>query len=538
VSDAERHAAEELWEAMDGLPLALDQAGAYIEARQCRLIDYVDLYYSQRYILLQQRGEPLAVHPDAVATTWDLSFQRVEQKTPGAAELLRLCAFLSPEAIPEELITAGGVHFTSPVQDLAASSSLLNNAISTLRAYSLVQRDSEEQTLSIHRLVQAVLQDKLEKTEQCIWAERAVLAVNAAFPEVTHGTWPQCERLLSHALVCSTWIEHAQITNAKAAHLLNQTGYYLTQRVRYTEAEPLLKRALAISEQVLGTMHPDTALALNNLGELHHGQCQYGEAEPLYRRALAIREQVLGTTHPDTAQSLNNLGALSYRQGRYGEAELLLRHALEIREQVLGATHPDTASSLNNLGILYYQQGRYEEAEPLYLRTLAIWEQVSGTVHPDTALILNNLGVFYYDQKKYEEAEPLHRRALEIRKQVLGTTHPDTAQSLNNLGEIHRARGEYAEAESFYLDALAIWEQVLGAIHPDTAVALYNLGVLYQAQGKYTEAELFYQRSLTIFEQQFGIEHSNTQQVRQHYISLLRTMGCNEQANKLKTVCE
>jgi tetratricopeptide (TPR) repeat protein len=53
---------------------------------------------------------------------------------------------------------------------------------------------------------------------------------------------------------------------------------------------------LAIREKVLGPEHPDVAQSLNNLGELYRIQGRYAEAEPLLKRALAIRERVLGST--------------------------------------------------------------------------------------------------------------------------------------------------------------------------------------------------------------------------------------------------
>jgi hypothetical protein len=92
---------------LGGLPLALDQAGAYIEETGCGLSGYLDLYRTRRKDLLQRRSKLRSEHPEPVATTWSLSFQKVEQANPAAAELLRLCAFLDPEAIPEDIIAAG-----------------------------------------------------------------------------------------------------------------------------------------------------------------------------------------------------------------------------------------------------------------------------------------------------------------------------------------------------------------------------------------------------------------------------------------------
>ena len=72
---------------------------------------------------------------------------------------------------------------------------------------------------------------------------------------------------------------------------------YQTQG-RYTEAQELYKRALAINEQRLGALHPSTAQSLNNLAELYQSQSEYKKTEELYKRAFAIREEQLGSTSP------------------------------------------------------------------------------------------------------------------------------------------------------------------------------------------------------------------------------------------------
>src|SRR5205814_6116651 len=99
---ADRAAAERIVEEMDGLPLALVQAGAYIAETRCSLEAYLRLYMSQRIALLARRSRLIRDYPHTVATTWSLSFEQVEQQNPAAADLLRLCAFLAPDAIPEE----------------------------------------------------------------------------------------------------------------------------------------------------------------------------------------------------------------------------------------------------------------------------------------------------------------------------------------------------------------------------------------------------------------------------------------------------
>jgi len=89
---------------LGGLPLALDQAGAYLKVTSSSLTAYQQIYQQHRAQLLKERRG--ADHPESVATTWDISFRKVEQQNP-AADLLRLCAFLAPDAIPEVILTEG-----------------------------------------------------------------------------------------------------------------------------------------------------------------------------------------------------------------------------------------------------------------------------------------------------------------------------------------------------------------------------------------------------------------------------------------------
>lgn len=438
--------ARSICEELGGLPLALDQAGAYIEESGCSLEDYSHLYRRYRTELLRLRGGLVDDHREPVATTWSISFAKVEERSPAAADLLCFCAFLAPDAIPEEMITRSTGHFESPLQQVASDALLLNAAIAALGAYSLIRRNPSGQTLSIHRLVQAFLRDTMDKQTGRQWAERAVYAVNEVFPKVEFNTWSQCERYLPHALLCAELIEQEDLSSLKGASLLYRVGWYLYERGRYSEAEPLYKRALSIREQQLGIDHTDVAANLNNLGLLYWQQGKYEEAEPLFIRALLIREQKLGEMHPDTAESLNDLALIYRNQGKYEEAELLYKRALSICERQLGGNHPHTAICLGNLALTYKHQGKYAEAEPLLQQALTIFEQQLGTQHPHTATGLVALADLYRGMKEYERAKPLFKQALLIREQELGLSHPHTQDIRRRYISLLKEMGRDEEA--------------------------------------------------------------------------------------------
>jgi tetratricopeptide (TPR) repeat protein len=444
--EAERKLAREITEEVAGLPLALDQAAAYIEETPSTPAKYLKLYRTEGAALRAQRGKLATDHP-SVTITFSLAFAQVEKANPAAADLVRACAFLAPDAIPEEIFTQGGKELGEPLAQAAGKPLAWDAAVEAAGRFRLIHRNVANDTLNIHRLVQEVLKDGMAASTRRTWAGRVVQALNKVFPSVEFQNWPQCERLIPHAMVAGRLVEEFGLDSVAAALLLNQSGLYLDDRARYVEAEPLFQRALAIYEKALGPDHPDTATSLNNLAALYDDQGRYAEAEPLHQRALAIYEKALGPDHPDTAASLNNLAALYDDQGRYSEAEPLYQRALAIDEKALGLDHPGTATDLNNLANLYRNQGSYGEAEPLHQRALAIREKALGPGHPHTATSLNNLALLYDNQGRYGEAEPLYQRALAIREKALGPDHPSTVLSVRNYALFLRERGRAAEAE-------------------------------------------------------------------------------------------
>jgi tetratricopeptide (TPR) repeat protein/DNA-binding XRE family transcriptional regulator len=498
--------AAELVRLLDGLPLALDQAGAYLQETGCQVADYVQRYAQQRKEVLAQRGIHGGNHPASITTTVMLAVEQVAREQPAAPELLRLCACLQPEAIPDELFMDGASHLGPELGPIAADHEQFDLLLAALRGAALLTRHPETRTLSLHRLVQAVLLDAMSDEVRALWNGRAIEALAAIFPEVEHATWKQCERLLPHILLCLRRGESAQEPLAPAS-LASKTAHYLHARGRYAQAEPLYQQALQIWEQVLGPEHPAVARTLNGLAITCWIQGKYGEAEPLYRRALQIREQELGLEHPAVARALNGLAVLYVSWGKYSEVEPLYQRALQIWEQELGPDDPRVALVLNGLAALYESQSRYGEAEPLFQRALQIWERALGPEHPDMALPLENLAALYVDLGKYGEAESLYQRARQIREQVLEPEHPDMAKLLTGLADLYVMQDKDVEAEQLYQQAWQIWEQALGTEYLDVAFALSGLSTIYRKQGSYVQAESLAARALLIREQRLGSEH-------------------------------
>jgi tetratricopeptide (TPR) repeat protein len=296
-------------------------------------------------------------------------------------------------------------------------------------------------------------------------------------------------------------------------------------------AERWLRRGISLLE-VAGTDHLDYAAANNNLAQLLVATNRLGEAEPLMRRALAIAEASLGQDHPTVAVALNNLAELLARTHRVNDAEPLIRRALAIDEASFGENHPNVAGDLNNLAVLLKETNRMGEAEPLMRRALAIEEASFGKDHPNVAGNLYNLASLLMATKRLDEAEPLMRRALAIDEKTFGKDHPNVARDVNDLAQLLKATKRLSEAEPLMRRALAIDEASFGNDHPKVARDLNNLALLLRDTKRLDEAEPLMKRAVEIKLKTTAAQKRHTPNLRPMldiYQAMLVATGKSEQ---------
>jgi tetratricopeptide (TPR) repeat protein len=550
--------------ALGDLPLALEQAAAYLEQTHTSSGLYLEMLATRaRELFALGRS---VTSQQTIATIWSLSLHRLHAEAPAAEDLLRLCAFLAPDDIPRRLLEDHPDALPEPLAAAVRDRLGYQQALGGLGRYSLAA--VTESAVSVHRLVEAVVRHALAPEQVRQWAATAVRLVLAAFPQAAEdvGTWPTAAPLLPHAMAATDHAEMVGADPAATAALLHGAGRYLWSRAEYAQARALHRRALAIREARLGIDHPDTASSLVSLGvvlrdqgvldqarsllerglsiyearlgpdhpdtarSLHflalvlRSQGDLDRARPLYERALAIREAHLGPNHLHVAQTLSNLGTLMYMQGDLDAARSLHERALAIRQARLGADHPTTANSVAILALVLHDQGDLAAARSLHERALRIRETRLGANHDLTAYSLGNLAAVLYDQGDLAAARSLHERALAIRQTRLGGDHPTTADSLTNLAEVLAAQGDLAAARSLLERALAIHETRLGADHPDTARSLHELARVLRDQGDLQGTRTRFERALAIREQRLGADHPDTVRSRRDLAAVVAAL--------------
>jgi tetratricopeptide (TPR) repeat protein len=520
-------AAARLAEALGYLPLALAQAAALIKGAMT-LSTYLELLESRAPALFA-KGKP----PDyefTVASTWNLSLERLEQDMPAAVALLRLCSFLGGEAIPLSLIAASPrlPDDLAPVLRDPFDQWETTNALIT---FSLADRDKD--TLSIHRLVQAVVRAELVDTE-VTWAEHVLLTIFEIFPTKSEEPdyWDRCESLLPHALAVAAHAKRLGVAAAEAAELLVRVVRYLRARGRLGQSRSVVNDAIEIAAQ-LGDNAPIALAAHHTLGRILFDEGDVAGARAIQEEVYERRRTVLGKEHPDTLRAGRDLIEARYRDWNLSGAHQLLEHILALDRQVLGEEHPETISVVSYQATMLYDEGRRATARSLEEWVLDVRRRLLGEEHPDTLSALANLASTIADEGDLGKARALEERVLDVRRRLLGEEHPDTLNALANLASVIADQGEFGEARALQEQVVDVRRRLLGEEHPDTLVAISSLSSTLHQQGELDNSRELTERVLDARRRLLGGEHPDTLTALTNLMTTIGMQGDLAQAREV-----
>jgi serine/threonine protein kinase/tetratricopeptide (TPR) repeat protein len=418
-----------------------------------------------------------------VAFAWQAKVARDQRDIAVHAREAEVQARIAADSAKEEAkkqtaIAEAVAKFQTDMLAAADPDNLLKENVTVLQVMEAAVKDLDKGSLKDQPLVEAGVRDTIGNTFQGL------------------GRYDEAEPNLRKSLA----IRRAALPpgHPDIATSLNNLASLLQDKNKLADAEPLFREAIQIYRAAVPPEHANIASSLDNLAWLLQSQNRIEEADPLYREAISIRRASLPAGHPDIAKGLNNLASLLQSQNKLADAEPLFREALAIRRAGLPAAHPDVAAGLNNLASVLQAENKLDEAEPLFREAVQIFRASLPPGHPDIARALNNLASLLKTRNKLAEAEPLFRESLAIRRAALPAGHPDIAISLNNLAWLLQAQNKPAEAEPLAREALALWRAALPAGHPTIAKGLTILAGLLQAQGKLAEAEPLFRDALAI----------------------------------------
>ncbi len=580
--------AEQIVKSVGYLPLALEQAGAYLSVHHgMSLSDYWNLYKANERKMLLRETKGTTDYPDSVYLTWRAA---VEQLPLGARALLNLHAFLSPSPFPVKMYFDGADRVTEELEaleDPGAQNEFeldeyeIRNWIELLLKYSMA-RSEDGDSISIHGLVQAVQRHQLgsrapavaslmatlcfensapptfDLESQNLWVnltphflaladaegvskeQQAKLYTEVASGREFAGAYVDAAKFASEAFKLSE--ESLGPTDPFTLVRLNHLCVFLLRAGDYVSAESFSRKQLDLAIQINGLEHIETIRAMDVLGSVLTSAGKYHEAEQLLRRALAWRELELGPTHEGTLASLNNLSALLVRTGHLAEAAGLSERAIAAQRRDAGADHPDTLAMVLGQSSLLQHQGDYEQAEQTLRDGLARSRRVVGNSNPLTLKFAQRLGVLLIERGHLEEGEAHLREALNEHEKLFGLDQVDTLESMSGMVKCLFNQGKYEEGEAWARRLLDKREHLLGPEHPDSITTLSDLALMLQYQEKFDQATPLARRALELREKLLGPEHPATLTSLNNLGLLLAQAGELKEAEELQRraleVCE
>ncbi|WP_406098389.1 FxSxx-COOH system tetratricopeptide repeat protein [Streptomyces sp. NBC_01013] len=538
--------------AVGDLPLAVEQAAAWI----AETATPIDTYLEQ---LAQQAPEVLALnqpagYPEPVAATWNISIQRLKERSPAAVRLLQLCAFFAPEPISGNLLYSKEmIEALKPYDASLQEKLVLGRVIREIGRFALAKVDQVSNSIQVHRLVQAVIRAQLTEEEQRD-ARHAVHRILAGArpdddePIDNPANWPQFASIWPHlgpsdarnckepearrllidrvrylwkrgdfrtaTTLCEElreiWRETLGERDIQYLYLCFHLSNIYRSRGRYVEAKELDEITLATQREVLGPEHPHTYMSTSSLATDLGTLGEYTRAIELATEATDGFNQIFHDSHPRALAAANNLAFTLRSIGQYAKAREIDQDVFDRRREVLGEEHPYSLSSAMNLARDLRDVGRYEDSVGILSRTYDSYKATLGRSFPGTLSAAKSLAVSLRRAGRLEDARRLTVATRARYRAKYTSANPESLACDLNLAADLFAAGEATEARDAAQEVVDQYMKVPGEKHPYTLAALNNLGVYLWGTGAAEEAEAVLTRVVASMREVYGREHPNT----------------------------
>ncbi|MGW6928951.1 FxSxx-COOH system tetratricopeptide repeat protein [Lentzea sp. NPDC054927] len=527
ISDTD---AGQLAEALGDLPLAVEQAAAWRSQTGMPVSEYLDLFDQHRMELLEASSPSDYEIP--VAAAWNVPLARLRHAHPAALQLLQVCAFFGPEPISRRWFS--GVR-NAPVPDALAEAFRdpikLNRAVREINRYSLAKIDHRNNTLQLHRLVQAVLKSRLEAAEQddLRHAVHVLLAYGDPDDPEVSTNWSRYSELLPHAAASRAVECEDRWVRALSINLVR----YLLASGDYGGALDFSEYAVQVWQQNLGESSLDTvevtrlyAIALRRLGKID-------EAMRLNERNLEVLREAVGEDHENVLSMLDTVAADRRTQGKFAEELALQQTVYDRSREILGPDDPATLRYANNLASCYRLMGDFFKAKALDTETLQRRTVVLGDDHLLTYRSMNALAMDLRECGDHQAAGRMQQTTLPRQQELFGADHPYTIGAARNLAVTLRKLGEHASALELSRECVAKYRRRHGNLHIDTVTSLSSLSVDLRHVGDLDGALEAASTGYDLFQEIRGPGHPYTLIAAVNLASVLRLRRQVERAREL-----
>ncbi len=485
-------AATEIVEAIDGLPLILDEAARFLSAVP-DIHAYCNSIKSQGISAWIALAENSGLS-EASVNVWQMNVDYLRKHHPASAELLILLAFTGTTTTPFEFLTtfpsAFGPLLGESLERADTDSLSLHSLLLPLDRFSLIDIQLDERMIEMHRIVQAVTQESTRNVQDDTqWKRRIIDAIGRTFAFPNSKNVTSLHRLAPIASTACTYLDEMPSSSSSNTTLRHKFARYLYQIAHFDDAEREFTGLVEAYRDRYGINHRRHAATLHELASVCLESGRYCEAEHYFKQTLALYRSLFGETSRRFAKALHQLASVHLQTEQYEAAESELHRCLDLKRTVYGESHRRFATTLHQLASLYLQTGRSKDSEAAFERCLQIKRATFGESHESYAATLHELASIYLETTRYEEARECFMRCLDIKRTAFGDSHPGLAITLHQLASTCVGTQQYTEAEQFFKQALELFRVAYGNRHPRFAATLFGFGRLYEATGRFELAK-------------------------------------------------
>lgn len=277
---------------------------------------------------------------------------------------------------------------------------------------------------------------------------------------------------------------------------------------KFSEAIQKEEKALKISQELYGPLHPSLVPLYNNLGTLYRFLADYGKAEQDFKWGLALLEQNLGPNNPQVAVSLENLAALYSDLGRFTEAEIAAKRALFLRETNVNKDPQVLAQTQALLGQIELSLHDNSQAQKLFQKALSTLEKTSFSA-PDLSIsFLNSMAQADQSAQNYAQAQTCLEKSLDIAQKNFHIDDIQVADAMNRLADFFSSRGLDKKAQPLYASAFKIDQRYVGSVYSyDSLPYLKRMAKAYFSTGDTKSSEALWEKILPTEKEAYNPRH-------------------------------
>jgi tetratricopeptide (TPR) repeat protein len=520
--------ARRITDALDNLPLAVEQAGAWLHSTHMTVDAYLEMLQTEAATMLERQDVPGDYAATAVAT-WTLSWGRLREMRPAAAMVLEQAAFFAAEPIPQRFLLEGlHLDVLTAIEPNLVEPMFRSTLIRDLGRFSLVQATGE--MIQLHRLVQAVIRAKMDPAaaDQCRDRARAILVAQNPQEPDSPESWMTYREILPHARDVGIYTDPSSRSrlltidlvrsllrqgDSQSSRLLGEEILDLWKPVhgdddRYSlqlelqvanalRAEAQFESAREIDERVrenltitVGADDPYTLMAARSCAADLRVAGQYQDAHDLDDDLLPRFEEHLGDDDPQTLMARNNLAVSKRLIGDFGGATDIDRRIYEDRRRLRGEEHSSTLASANHYGRDLRDIGNIQGSKAILEQILTSYYRVPelGSNHRETIRAAKNLAVTLRKLGEFERAHELVDDTLRRARQVYGAEHPETLACEMTLATTLSALRHHTRAIEFANSTLLKMRRVLHEGDVYTVACTNNLAIFLRKDDRADEA--------------------------------------------------